>query len=275
MIVSTEWLHDHLQDENLAIVDVRNVTNAPEGGRQMHREGHIPRAVFLDMDTDLADRSDLSKGRHPLPDPHKFVNALARVGIGKGKRVIAYDNTAGSNAARLWWMMRWIGDKNAAVLDGGIIKWMAEGRPLEHGEKPVMAARELFEPTADKNMIVDKQTVAHAGEMGLLLLDARSPERHRGEREPIDALTGHIPGSVNVPWERNVTASITPVLRSPEELRTLYAESGVTDPSRAVCYCGSGVTACLDILAMELAGMRGAKLYPGSWSEWIADLTLK
>jgi thiosulfate/3-mercaptopyruvate sulfurtransferase len=271
MIVSTEWLAAHLADPNLTIVDVRNVTNEPEAGWQMYLNGHLPGAVFLDMDTDLADRSDLSKGRHPLPDPKKFVKTLARVGIGKGTRVIAYDHTAGSNASRLWWMMRWIGAAEAAILDGGITKWAAEGRKRETGERQVLPALEPFEAITNDEMLVDKRTVARAKELGLLLLDARSPERFRGEREPIDTKAGHIAGAINAPWEQNVTSSADPVMRTPSELKSQYRALGVTDPDKTVCYCGSGVTACLDILALEMAEMRGAKLYPGSWSEWIAD----
>jgi thiosulfate/3-mercaptopyruvate sulfurtransferase len=237
----------------------------------MYLEGHIPGTVFLDMDTDLADRSDLLKGRHPLPDPKQFVKALSRVGIGKGKRVIAYDNAAGSNAARLWWMMRWIGAPDAAILDGGITKWVAENRKLETGEPQEVPERETFEARTDNQMLVDKRTVARAKELGLLLLDARSPERYRGEREPIDNKAGHIPGAINAPWEQNVTSSSAPVMKTPSELQSQYRALGVTDPAKTLCYCGSGVTACLDILALEMAGMRGAKLYPGSWSEWIAD----
>jgi thiosulfate/3-mercaptopyruvate sulfurtransferase len=199
------------------------------------------------------------------------VETLARVGIGQGKRVIAYDNSAGSYAARLWWMMRWIGAPDSAILDGGITKWVAEGRKLETGESHVVPARETFEARTDNQMLVDRHTVARAKELGLLLLDARSPERYRGEREPIDNKAGHIPGAINAPWEQNVTSSTTPVMKTLSELQSQYRAFGVTDPAKTVCYCGSGVTACLDILALEMAGMRGAKLYPGSWSEWIAD----
>jgi len=272
MIVSTNWLAAHLYDPNLAIADIRSVTNQPDAGRMMYREGHIPGAVFLDLDEDLADRSDLSKGRHPLPDPRVFVQKLARIGIGKGKRVIAHDDKAGSNAARLWWMLRWIGVRDSAVLDGGITKWVAEGHPVESGQPHMVTSVEPFDAIVDRSMSFDKTQVAHAIENGFLLVDARSTERFRGEREPIDARAGHIPGAINAPWEHNITSATAPTLKSDAELRRLYQQLGVTDASRVVCYCGSGVTACHDILALELAGLPGAKLYPGSWSEWIVDL---
>ena len=270
MIVSTEWLAEHLHDSDLVVVDVRSVTFQPEAGRSMYVNAHLPGAVFLDLDEDLADRSDLSRGRHPLPDPRVFVQKLARVGIGQGKRVIAYDDKAGSNAARLWWMLRWLGVRNAAVLDGGITKWVAEGRSLQRGEHFVQSSARPFDANADMTMIVDKAAVAKASKLGLTLLDARSPERFRGEREPIDARAGHIPGAINAPWEQNISGEV-PLLKSASELRAHYHALGVTDSGCVVCYCGSGVTACHDILALEIAGLPGARLYPGSWSEWIVD----
>ena len=270
MIVSTEWLQEHLEDQHLAIVDVRHVTNMPGAGQTMYVEGHIPRAVFLDVDTDLADRSDLTRGRHPLPHPKKFVEALTRVGIGKWMKIVAYDNSAGSTAARLWWMMHWIGVNDVAVLDGGITKWMAEGRPLETGGGKHKRIVQPLDPESNDTMIVNKDSVRRARELELLLVDVRSAERYRGEREPFDTKAGHIPGAVNVPWEQNVTSGPVPVFKSVMELQVLYGEAGVRDPSKTVSYCGSGVTACMGILAMEMAGLRGVRLYPGSWSEWIA-----
>ena len=271
MIVTTAWLAEHLHDPDLVIADIRSVTNQPDAGRMMYRESHIPGAVFLDLDQDLADRSDLSKGRHPLPDPRVFVQNLARVGIGQGKRVVAYDDKAGSNAARLWWMLRWIGVRDGAVLDGGIIKWKVEGRPLESGEPQTFSRVEPFDANADRSMIFDKTQVEDAITSGFMLVDARSGERFRGEREPIDARAGHIPGARNAPWEQNITSDAVPIMKSADELRRIYQRLGIANASPVVCYCGSGVTACHDILALELAGFPGAKLYPGSWSEWIVD----
>ncbi len=269
-IVDTRWLAEHLHDPDLVVADVRHVMLEPAGGRALYLAGRIPGAVFLDLDNDLADRSDLSKGRHPLPDPRVFVQALARVGIGKGKRVIAYDDKAGSNAARLWWMLRWIGVQDSAVLDGEITKWIAEHRQLETGD-PQLRAATPFDPVVNSSMVVSMSGVAAAGEHHQLLLDARSSERFRGEHEPIDARAGHIPGAVNAPWEDNITRDAAPVFQTPEALREHYWRLGVTEGSKVICYCGSGVTACHDILALELAGFPGAKLYPGSWSEWISQ----
>jgi thiosulfate/3-mercaptopyruvate sulfurtransferase len=272
-IVSTSWLADHLHDPNLIVADIRHVATEPGAGFRFYLAGHIPGAVFLDVDSDLADRSDLTKGRHPLPDPRVFVRNLSRVGIGKGMRVVAYDDKAGSNAARLWWMLRWIGVSDVAVLDGGIPKWISEQRPLESGESPPRGQVTPFDPTVNTRMVVSKGEVLMYAQIGLLL-DARSPERFRGEIEPIDVRAGHIPGAVNAPWEQNITGGEDPVLLSPTELREHYRNLGVSPDRKVACYCGSGVTACHDILALEIAGFPGARLYPGSWSEWIVDSPL-
>ncbi len=270
-IVDTQWLAEHLHDPDLVIADVRAITLEPEAGRALYHAGRIPGAVFLDLDEDLADRSDLTRGRHPLPDPRVFVQKLARVGIGKGKCVVAYDDKAGSYAARLWWLLRWIGVQEVAVLDGGITKWAAEGRQVESGEPIPRVMATPYDPVMNTNMVVNMSAVAAAGQNHLLLLDARSAERFRGELEPIDARAGHIPGAVNAPWENNITPDTAPVMKPADALHEQYWRLGVTSGSTVICYCGSGVTACHDILALELAGFPGAKLYPGSWSEWIAQ----
>ena len=229
----------------------------------------------LDLDTDLSDLTDPSRGRHPLPDPRNLVAALARAGIGEGTRVVAYDDAAGAVAVRLWWLLRWLGLKGCRLScsTAGSRKWIAEERPVESGPAPVPAPHPRpLAPRVRDELTVSRDDVARARALGLVLLDARAPERYRGEVEPIDARAGHIPGAVNAPFADNLTADAAPIFRSPDELRAGFARLGVgpDDGPRVVCYCGSGVTACHDLLALELAGIRGARLYPGSWSEWMA-----
>jgi len=279
-LVGTDWLGDHLGEPDLVVADVRWTLADPEAGRKAYATARIPGAVFLDLDAELADRSDLRRGRHPLPDPGRLVATLAGRGIGQGTQVVAYDDAGGSIAVRLWWMLRWIGaDGMCSILDGGIPKWIAEGRPLERdaprSPPPPGVARphpRPLRPSLHPELAVDAATVARAAELGLILLDARAPERYSGEIEPVDARAGHIPGAINAPWELNMTEDPPFVYRPPAELRGHYKALGVGngDGGRVVCYCGSGVTSCHDVLALELAGIRGARLYPGSWSEWVA-----
>lgn len=273
-LVDTAWLAAHLGDENLVVADIRWQHGQPDFGREGFEAARIPGAVRLSLDSDLSDLRDPARGRHPLPDPRALVAALARAGIGEGTRVVAYDDAAGGVAVRLWWLLRWLGLKGVGVvLDGGLAKWLAEGRPVDSGPAPVPAPHPRpLAPRVRPELTVSRDEVARAEALGLVLLDARAPERYRGEVEPIDARAGHIPGAVNAPFAANLTADAAPVYRSPEELRAAFARLGLgpRDGGRIVCYCGSGVTACHDLLALELAGIRGARLYPGSWSEWVA-----
>jgi thiosulfate/3-mercaptopyruvate sulfurtransferase len=271
-IVSTAWLSDRLGSTDLVVVDLRWMHSDRHSGLNAYLGGHIPGAIFLALDTDLSDLSDPKRGRHPLPNPDRFARTLSEAGIGRETQLVAYDDTAGTIAARLWWMMRWIGLPSCAVLDGGIAKWKAEARPLEFGQpRNIRWTSDPISASALSNMILDKVQVAEATSRGFILLDARAPERYRGEVEPIDARAGHIPGALNAPCANNLTSNAVPTFRKPEELRSLYQNIGVSESSRVVCYCGSGVTACHDILALEMAGFPNARLYPGSWSEWIAN----
>lgn len=273
-LVDTAWLAAHLGDANLVVADIRWQHGQPDFGREAFEAGRIPGAVRLSLDDDLSDLTDPSRGRHPLPDPRHLVAALARAGIGEGTRVVAYDDAAGAVAVRLWWLLRWLGLKGVGfVLDGGIAKWTAEGRAVGSGPAPDAAPHPRpLTPRVRDELTVSRDVVARADALGLVLLDARAPERYRGEIEPIDTRAGHIPGAVNAPFADHLSGDTAPIFRSPEELRAGFARLGVgpDDGPRIVCYCGSGVTACHDLLALELAGIRGARLYPGSWSGWIA-----
>jgi thiosulfate/3-mercaptopyruvate sulfurtransferase len=267
-LVTPEWVNAHIGEEDFIIADVRWYSE--ESGRDAFLKEHLPRAIFLDLDDDLADRSDVTRGRHPLPEPEQVAETLAHAGIGRQTRVVVYDDTSGSIAVRLWWMLRQLGHEKVSMLDGGITRWEAEGFPLEHGDAQRQArANELLDYSKGWEEIVSRFELSAALTDKMVLLDARAPERYRGEEEPIDFRAGHIPGAVNAPWANNLTEGTPQIFRKPDELRKMYEKLGVTQDKQIVCYCGSGVTACHNILALELAGFKNVRLYPGSWSEWI------
>jgi thiosulfate/3-mercaptopyruvate sulfurtransferase len=271
-LVSTGWLAGQLGQPDLRVVDVRWYLDPARRGRDAYAAGHIPGAVFLDVDRDLSAPGGgrgRPSGRHPWPPAAQVARVMSEVGIGPGVRVVAYDDQAGATAARLWYLLRAYGHDDVAVLDGGLGKWRAEGRPLDTAvPAPVPAA---FEARPRAGWVVTKAEMIgrppHAR-----VLDARAGERYRGEAEPVDPRAGHIPGAVSAPFADNLTGGATPVFRPPAELRARYAALGA-DRTEPVVYCGSGVTACHDLLALHVAGLRG-RLYAGSWSEWSADPAL-
>jgi thiosulfate/3-mercaptopyruvate sulfurtransferase len=225
-------------------VDCRYELGQPERGHELYLEGHIPGASFLDLDTELSGRE--GGGRHPLPSAGDFARAVSRAGIGPGVFVVAYDQGRTGGAARLWWLLRHFGHDDCAVLDGGIGAWL--GR-LRSGEEEVEPAR--FEPSPREGDTIDAaELLARLGDERLVVVDARVPERYSGEVEPIDPVAGHIPGARNWPY----TDGEPP--------------AGLLEAEELVVYCGSGVSACVDLLALAQAGRTDAKLYPGSWSDW-------
>jgi thiosulfate/3-mercaptopyruvate sulfurtransferase len=271
-LVSTDWLAQHLHDPDLRVVDVRWYLDPSRRGAEAYRQAHVPGAVFLDIDLDLSAPGGgrgRPAGRHPWPPPAQVARVMGAAGIGAGVRVVAYDDQAGATAARLWYLLRAHGHDDVAVLDGGLTKWMAEGRPLAT-EVPAPAAAH-FEARLQPGSVLGKTEVA-ARPAGSLLLDARATERYRGETEPIDPRAGHIPGARNAPYAGNLTSGPTPVFRPAAELRARYAALGAAQ-TEPIVYCGSGVTACHNLLALHVAGLRG-RLYAGSWSEWSADEAL-
>ena len=258
-LVAPDWLRQHSDDPDLVVVDFRWYLDG-RSGREAYLSGHIPGAVFLDLDDVTGPHPP--GGRHPLPSRERFQAAARAAGIGKATTVVAYDDASGSNAGRLWWLLRWFGHRRAAVLDGGIQAW---GEPLETHEvaKPE-GDFEAQEP--DPGAVVDFEQVA-GRPAETVLIDARAPERYRGEEEPVDPRAGHIPGAVNVFWKSNVGEDGR--FRSAAELRRLYQAAGVRNGAEVVVYCGSGVSSVHDLIALELAGFKGVKLYAGSWSEWL------
>ena len=256
-LVSSSWLRERLGDPGIQVVDCRFKLGEPGAGLELWSAGHIPGAAFTDLDSELASQPG-KRGRHPLPDADSFQAAARRAGIGPDTLVVAYDEAAEGGAARLWWLLRHFGHERVVVLDGGLRGWRAEGGPLEAGaEQPSPGA---FVATAKEGDTAEAEALADH-----LLLDARAPERYRGEVEPIDAVPGHIPGAVNLPF-----AEVAPNGRflSPEELRARFEAAGAAPGRELVAYCGSGVTACVLLLAAEAAGLDAGRLYPGSWSEW-------
>jgi thiosulfate/3-mercaptopyruvate sulfurtransferase len=268
-LVSTDWLAGHLRDPDLRVVDVRWYLDPSRRGRDAYAQGHIPGAVFLDVEEDLSAPGGgrgRPVGRHPWPPPDQVARVMGAAGIGPGVRVVAYDDQAGATAARLWYVLRAHGHDDVAVLDGGLAKWLAEGRPLEQAVPAPAPA--VFMAALRPGWVVTKEDVAGRAP-ATLVLDARAGERYRGETEPIDPRAGHIPGARSAPFADNLTAGPLPVFRPAPELRARYAALGAEN-AQTIVYCGSGVTACHDLLALELAGLRG-RLYAGSWSEWSAD----
>jgi thiosulfate/3-mercaptopyruvate sulfurtransferase len=268
-LVSTAQLAAHIGTSDWAVVDCRFKLDDVNWGRREYEEAHIPGAVYAHLDDDLSRAQSGTNGRHPLPDPEAFARTLGRLGIGEGVQVVAYDQDNGMVASRLWWMLRWMGHDAAAVLDGGFAKWRAEGRPSAAGNET--RPPRTFHAAVRADMIVDADAVhGFLADRSMRLVDARAPERYRGEIEPLDKVAGHIPGAANHFYQSNVDAS--GLFRSPEELRAAWGQSlSGTPPDHVVCYCGSGVTACHNVLALEHAGIKGVKLYPGSWSEWCAN----
>jgi thiosulfate/3-mercaptopyruvate sulfurtransferase len=267
-LVSTEILAAHLDDPRWIVFDCRHDLARPDAGRAEYLKSHIPGARFMHMDEDLAGPPTGANGRHPLPDPAVFAAKLGATGVAPDSQVVAYDAQGGVSAARLWWMLRWLGHDAVAVLDGGFGKWLREERPETAALPRVAPAR--FEPRP-RPLAVDVGFVAsYLGDPTVRLVDARSAVRYRGEAEPIDPVAGHIPGSVNRFVGENLAAG--GVFKSADALRAEWqALLAGLSPEAVVHSCGSGVAACHNLLAMEIAGLTGSRLYAGSWSEWCAD----
>jgi len=267
-LISARELAAMLGDSQLIVVDVRHDLGDHQLGPRKYAEGHIPGAHFLSVETDLAGPHTGKNGRHPLPSVDAFVATMSALGVDATKQVVAYDSGTSTYSARLWWMLRWLGHRNAAVLDGGFRAWEAAGLPIST-DIPVRKPAQFVPKVSDSPVDVD--TLAqHRGEPDFTLVDARGADRFRGENETIDPVAGHIPGSVSRPFTTNLNKDQTfkdsATLRA--ELEQMLAGM---NPGQIVHTCGSGVTACNNLLAMEHVGLRGSRLYPGSWSEWSSD----
>jgi thiosulfate/3-mercaptopyruvate sulfurtransferase len=284
-LIDVDSLRQLKGEPGVAVIDCRFDLMHPEAGLRAYLAGHIPGARYADLNRDLSAPLTPTSGRHPLPSPAVLAGRLGEFGVGNDTQVVAYDEANGSFAARLWWLLRWLGHTRVAVLNGGIKAWIAAGGTLESGEAEAPAApsspRAHFSLRADpphadsphpvSTPVVNAADVAAAvRDPAMLLVDARAPERYAGNVEPIDPVAGHIPGAVNHPFSTNLDADgrfLPPALLKARWLERLAGR----DPRHLIAMCGSGVTACHNLLALEVAGLSGAKLYPGSWSEWIRD----
>jgi thiosulfate/3-mercaptopyruvate sulfurtransferase len=268
-LVDVAWLAAELArgGDDPVVADVRwSVEGGTPGAEAAFAEGHIPGAVFLDVDRDLAAAPFVDgPGRHPLPTPEAFAATMRAVGIGDDTRVIAYDDTGGSVAARLWWMLDATGHP-AAMLDGGLPAWR-RSQPVETGPPPVRARAPFTARPWPDDRLADADDVARAIDRDGIVVDVRAGERFRGETEPIDPVAGHIPGARNLPWSDHLDPA-TGLFLPAEVLRERYASVGVHRADDTIVHCGSGITGCLGLLALRVAGLGDAKLYQGSWSDW-------
>lgn len=269
LLIDPATLRAHLSDPDWVVVDCRHQLTDHAYGPRVYAEGHVPGAAYADMEEDLSDPVGEGTGRHPLPDWQRFIGWVRRQGIRNTTQVVAYDDTTSVASARLWWLLRALGHERVAVLDGGYKRWLAEG-----GQTTTDVARPTpsdFTGTPDTTRIADLDEVVRVhGSPEITLVDARTPERYRGETEPIDPVAGHIPGAVNwlCNWNLGPEGTFLPAAELREKLH------GVLDgraPEKAIHYCGSGVAACHNLLAQAIAGMPEGRLYPGSWSQWCSD----
>jgi len=268
-LISATDLAAHVNDPHWLIVDCRFDLARPDAGETTFRMGHIPRAVYAHLDRDLSGPITPGTGRHPLPTPDKLASTLGGWGLTPGMQVVAYDADTGAYAARLWWLVRWAGHPAAAVLDGGFKSWVDAGLPVSTSVDTRSATK--VDVRADRDSWLSTDEVAErVARAEWRLLDARAPERFAGCVEPIDAVAGHIPGARNHPFATDLAPDGR--FLDQNELRRRFdaSQQGVQD-DRTIVMCGSGVTACHLLLGMEVAGKTGAKLYAGSWSEWIRD----
>lgn len=268
-LVQAQWLNEHLSNSEVIVIDTRFSLADPQLGERQYRTGHIPGAYYLDLDRDLSGPIQDHGGRHPLPDWEDFVTKLNRMGLQSkpATQVVIYDDSRFAFASRLWWMLRYLGHKNVAILDGGFRAWTTAGLPLEIQAPDSQEGN--FLPSFQQEWIVDIEAVkGHRQRTGGVVIDSRSPARYRGEVEPIDPIAGSIPGAINAFWQKVTTEE--GFLKNPERLADQW--SNLTPDSDAIFYCGSGVTACVNLFALTVLGHPMHKLYPGGWSDWCSYL---
>jgi thiosulfate/3-mercaptopyruvate sulfurtransferase len=267
LLVSTEWLAGRLEDPGVRVIDVRWSLLDKTKGRNAYLEAHIPGAVFLDVDTDLASPRGSGPGRHPLPGAVAFAGSMALAGVGPDTHVIVHDFGDGSTAARLWWLLRYFGHDRVSLLDGGIARWVAAGHPLE--SRVPAHAPASFHAVQHPEMVVGADTVEEwRQDSRTLIVDSRTAERYEGKVEPIDPVAAHVPGARNRPYGTNVRSNEDPRFHEPAALRAAFQQLGADRVDRVVCYCGSGINACQNLFALALAGFENGILYEGSWSDW-------
>jgi thiosulfate/3-mercaptopyruvate sulfurtransferase len=270
-LITAEELARHLDDPSWVVVDCRSTLTDPKAGPAAYARSHIPGARYAHLDEDLSRHPAPNDGRHPLPRAADFAARLGAWGVANDSTVVAYDEASSAIAARLWWLLGWVGHDRARrrVLDGGFAAWNAAGLPVESRQPTWRPARFMPRGVADDSVVQVSELPSLQG-TGSLLVDVRAAPRYRGEQEPIDPVAGHVPGAVNRPGSSNLEADGR--FRAPDALRGELTELlGGRPAEKLIAMCGSGVTACQLLLALDLAGLEGARLYPGSWSEWIRD----
>ena len=268
-VVSPQWLFEHLEDPNVVIVDCRFSLADPQLGKQQYQTNHILGAYYLDLNEDLSSPVQKHGGRHPLPDINIFTSKLTEIGVNRETLVVAYDDSRFAFASRLWWLLRYLGHEKVAVLDGGFKTWEDSSYPITNVIPGRKLAKQLGEFTANlqPQLLVNIEDIkARKDSPDVVLVDSREGDRYRGEREPIDKIAGHIPGAVNYPWQEVTDNSGVLIPPSAQSQRWQNIQSA----KEILVYCGSGVTACVNLLSLELAGIKTGKLYAGSWSDWIS-----
>lgn len=269
-LLTAETLQAHITDPDWIVFDVRHDLGDLAAGRLAHAAGHIPGALFLHMDEDLSAAKTGLNGRHPLPDRAAFATRLAQLGVNISSQVVVYDAQGGMTAARLWWMLRWLGHEAVAMLDGGLPAWQALGSALETTPPGARPAGDLQLQTSLVATVSAAEVLANLDTQARLVIDARGPDRFRGENETMDPVGGHIPGARNRCFRDNLQADNR--FKPADILRREFAAVLQDTPAgKVIAQCGSGVTACHNLLALQIAGLPGAALYPGSWSEWCSD----
>jgi thiosulfate/3-mercaptopyruvate sulfurtransferase len=278
-LMTPRQLAARLDDPDLAVIDCRFNLARPQWGSEEYATARIPHALYAHLDRDLSGAPSPSTGRHPLPQISELAGRLGRWGIDAQVQVVAYDEGPGAHAARLWWLLRWLGHIRVAVLDGGMAAWRQEKLPLDAtplSQAGIGRPARRFDPRPDEDMVVrtmELEGMVASGQLAsadIVLVDARSADRFAGRNETIDPVAGHIPGARNHPFPDNLDTAGRFLDRGTLRERFAKTLQGVP-PDDAICMCGSGVTACHNLLAMEVAGLKGARLYAGSWSEWIRD----
>lgn len=269
-VISAAALQPHLTAGDWVVFDCRFDLGDPQAGYRDYRAGHLPGAHYAHLDERLSSPIGPDTGRHPLPDPVALAAWLGECGVQRGSQVVVYDALNGAVAARLWWLLRWLGHEAVAVLDGGFKAWVDAGNVLEQ-EVPSPRGAGDYPAAVQHTMAIEVDELQEALQAERVrLLDARAPARFRGETEPLDRVAGHVPGAVNLSFSENLAPGGR-YLKAAALRERLARAMGPFSPADTVCMCGSGVTACHTLLAMEMAGLSGARLYAGSWSEWIAD----
>lgn len=270
-LISVNQLAPHIADPNWIVLDCRHDLMNHDAGRAAYEAGHLPHAQFVDFENDVSNKqpgpNGEFRGRHPLPEREAFVETLRRWGVHHGSQVVVYDAQGGMFAARLWWMLRWVGHEAVAVLDGGLQAWQAQGLPLSTERVTKKRGDIDLRPSLVQTVGVD-DVLANLKDTKRLVVDARAPDRFRGENETIDPVGGHIPGAKNRFFKDNLQTDGR--FKPADQLRAEWS-TVIDKPEQAIMQCGSGATACHNLLALEIAGLPGAVLYPGSWSEWCAD----